>query len=211
MRVVRDQLLVRAVPRGDRRLDEIHELRTLRAACKVKVEPAVRGPDARGARVRPGPQDGLLKEEERALVAHVLPDLRAGDPRGRVRGGSGAVDALVRLHGEIDDASLLQSGPPQDLGLHSQLHFYAPRVRLRPDEARVDQPNGAVAAAGRRRPLADALDAAEAEGEELLRLGRGAGPVLRRLEVALAGRAPEDRELKCLMVDAVFGGEAERE
>lgn len=68
-------------------------------------------------------------------------------------------------------------------------------MRFRPDEPGVDESDGAVGTGLRRRALADALDAAEAQREELLGLWRGAGPVLGRLEVALAGSAPEDGEL----------------
>ena len=193
---MRDQLLVRAVPGRHGRLHEVDELGALRPRREVEVEPAVRGPDARRARVRPRAQDGLLQEEESALVAHVLPDLRAGDPARGVGGSPRAVDALVRLDGEVDDARLLQGRPPEHLGLHRELDLDPPRVRLGPDEARVDEAHAAVAAARRRRPLANALDAAEAEREELLRLGVGSGPVLRGLEVALAGCAPEERELR---------------
>ena len=57
-----------------------------------------------------------------------------------------------------------------------------------------------MAPRGRGRALPDALDAAQAEGEELFRLRGGAGPVFGRLQVALAGRAPEDGELVVLVV-----------
>ena len=53
-----------------------------------------------------------------------------------------------------------------------------------------------MAAAGGGGALADALDAPEAEGEELLGFRGCSGPVLRGLEVALAGCAPEERELE---------------
>ena len=109
---------------------------------------------------------------------------------------------------EIDDAGLLQGSAAQYLGLDGQLHFDATGVRFRPDEAGVDQPDGAVAAAGRGRPFTDALDAAEAESEELFGFRGGAGPVFRRLEVALAGGAPEDGELR--FVFWFLGWKAER-
>lgn len=161
---------------------------------------------ARRARVGPRAQDGLLQEEERALVANVLPDLRARDPARGVGRGARAVDALVRLDREVDDAGLLQGGPAEHLGLDRQLDLDAARVRLGPDEPGVDEADAAVAAARRGRPFPDALDAAQAEREELLRLRGRARPVLGRLEVALAGRAPEDRELRIFVCACVVVG-----
>ena len=193
------------MPRRDRRLHKVDELGALRPAGEVEVEPPVRGAHARRARVGPRAQDGLLQEEERALVAHVLPDLRARDPARGVGRGPRAVDALVRLDGEVDDAGLLQRRAAEHLGLHRQLDLDAARVRLGPDEPGVDEADAAVAAARGRRALADALDAAQAEREELLGLRGRARPVLRRLKVALAGRAPEDRELFFVCVGVWVG------
>ena len=195
VRVVRHQLLVRAVPRGDGRLNKVDELGALRPAGEEEVEPAVGRPNPRGARVGARPQNRLLQEEKSALVAHVLPDLGAGDPARGVGGRARAVDALVRLDGKVDDAGLLQGGSPENLGLDGQLDLDPARVGLGPDEPGVDEADAAVAAAGRGRAFADPFHAAEAEGEELLGLWGRSGPVLRGLEVALAGGAPEDREL----------------
>ena len=138
MRVVRHELLVRAVPGWDGGLNKVDEFRALRPAGEVEVEPSVGSPHARRARVGPRPQNSLLQEKKGALVTHVLPDLGAGDPRRGVGRGAGTVDALVRLHGEIDHARLLQGRPAQDLGLHGELDLDPPGVRLGPDEAGVD-------------------------------------------------------------------------
>mmetsp|Transcript_57492 Transcript_57492/g.136740 ORF Transcript_57492/g.136740 Transcript_57492/m.136740 type:complete len:224 (-) Transcript_57492:178-849(-) len=116
-------------------------------------------------------EDQLLEEEESALVVHLLPNLNAGAPRA-LGSHHVAVGALEVVDHHLHHKHLLENDPREDLLLHRQLHLEALGVGLGPDERRIDQLH-----------LVEALDALEADREELLALRLARGPRFRRVQV----------------------------
>mmetsp|Transcript_1013 Transcript_1013/g.2515 ORF Transcript_1013/g.2515 Transcript_1013/m.2515 type:complete len:539 (+) Transcript_1013:278-1894(+) len=182
--VVAHQLLVVPVPNGDDRLQKVDKLGPVRAVGHVEVDALVDVLDLEALFVRAVPDNELLEVEEGTLVRHMLPDLNAGRPRVGVGVGAVAVQAHERLHDVLHLERLLQDGAVQDLLLHRQLGLQPSRVRLRPDERRVNELD-----------LLQPLGALYAKGEQLLGLQVRAHPVLGRLQVAVALLAPQHADL----------------
>ena len=134
--------------------------------------PVARLLDAGRLDVRAVLQNDLLEPVERALVLDALAHLRHGAPH-LLR-----LDRVARVAEEVvdhvlDHKRLLQNGAVQHLFLNRELDLEAPRVRLGPHKAGVDQ--------------LDALQPAHAlqtEREQLGRLELGRDPLRRRLIVA---------------------------
>ena len=145
-----------------------------RVLVNVKSSPSrVRRTPAPAA--QPLPPDHLLHREQRARVLGALAQLHLRRPQVLGRHLVAAV-AIARAHDKLDDGALLQRRAAQHLLAHRQLHLEPPRVRLRPDPARVDEVEAAQPA-----------HAAHAHREQLGRLGLVRHPL--RVAVPLAARA----------------------
>ena len=188
--VVRHQLLV--VSRAHRHdvLQKVNHLQPVRATPVVKIEAVGLGLDADGVLLHAVFEDELLQEEEGALVLHLLTHLDARRPLIGVGGCSGARVAHVPLDHKLRHEGLLEDGAVQHLLLDREFGLQALTVGFCPDETGVHELH-----------LVQALDALDAEGEELLGLEVRADPVLGGLEVALALLAVEHG---ALLLDA-FG------
>lgn len=104
---------------------------------KVEVYAVVHLLNVDGVLVGAMLEDELLEVEESALVRDLLADLDDGAP-GVVRVRLCAVGALVVVLDVLDLERLLHDGALGDLLLHRDLDLDAPGMRLRPDEARID-------------------------------------------------------------------------
>ncbi len=133
-------------------------------------------------------QDQLLQVQEGLLVSSSLSDLNNTLP---VVLGLNSLTLIADLVHDLklDHACLLQNSTAHVL-LARDLDLDTLRVRLGPDEARIDQVQ-----------LVHALDALETQGEELTRLECCLHPCGRRLEVAFALAA----ELKQALLGQLFG------
>ncbi len=129
--------------------------------------------DRHGLVVRVHLQNQLLQVEEGFFVSGTLSHLHHTLPEVL---GLHALTLLTDLidYLELDNAGLLQNGAAHVL-LTRELDLDALGMRLCPDEAGVNQAH-----------LVHALDALQAQGEELTRLERRLDPCGRRLQVALA-------------------------
>lgn len=164
-------VLPTSVPQGSDGLEEVDELGGVAAVAEVEVEAVGHLLDADGVGVGAVLEDELLEVQEGALVVHLLARLHDGLPR--VIGEAGrAGRALHHLHDELDDEHLLEDGRREDLLLHGDLDLKPSRVGLGPHEAGVDELD-----------LVHALDALQAEGEELARLQLAVHPRVRRHQV----------------------------
>ena len=161
----------------------------MRPAAVVKVEPVGLGLDADRVPLHAVLQDELLQEQERALVLDLLPHLDARGPLVGVGGGARARVAHVPVDDKLRHERLLKDGAVQNLLLDRELRLQALAVRLRPYETRVHELD-----------LVQALDALDAERQELLALQIRADPMLGGLQVALALLAVHHR---ALLLDAL--------
>lgn len=109
-------------------------------------------------------QDQLLQEMECSLVKNFLPDLNAGSP---VVGGETllTVGTLLKCHDIYNLEALLQQHALLNGILDRQLDLDSSRVRLSPDEARIDDSH-----------FVQASQLLEAESQKLARFGHGDDP-----------------------------------
>eukprot|EP00053_Salpingoeca_punica_P010048 m.90448 g.90448 ORF g.90448 m.90448 type:complete len:608 (+) comp15261_c3_seq2:402-2225(+) len=145
-----------------------------------EVDAVWQGLDAHSERVLVVLDDHLLQVEEGALMLDLLAHLHDCVPC--VLGlGAVARGAHLVLHDVLDDKHLLQNGVGKDLLLHGELGLDALGVRLCPHKAGVDEAD-----------LVQALEAFEAERQQLARLERSLDPSRGRAEIALAVAAEKE-------------------
>lgn len=119
-------------------------------------------------------QNRLLEIQERPLVRHLLSHLHAGSPC-VVCVALCAIRALVVVLCVFHFEALLHDGAVTDFRLHRDLDLDTPRMRLRPDEAGIDDSQ-----------LVESSQFLEAESEELTGFGRGNHPRVGRRQPSVA-------------------------
>lgn len=117
--------------------------------------------------------DELLKEKESPLVVDPLSDLDLCHPQVR-RIGFLTVLALLISDYELHDKALLKKGTIEDLFLDSELDFYTSRVRLCPNEARINKLHSF-----------QTLDLLKADGKKLTRFKGSMSPGRPQVAIAL--------------------------
>ncbi len=140
-------------------------------------------------------QDHLFQEEQRLLVPRVLAQLHHRAPGVR-RELLLAVLALLKVLRELDHEALLNRHALVDFLRNGELDLDAPRVRLRVEEARVDELH-----------VLEPADLAQAERKELLALALGVDPG-RALVAAAVAALVDDRLLGDALADVVLRGDA---
>jgi hypothetical protein len=136
----RDELL--RFLRSDRcdRVEEIDEFLRLIPRGIVKVQPILNLLDIDCVLVCPMFEDELFEVKESPLVGNLLSNLYASPPcirSIRLR----AVGTLLVRHHVFDFKCLLQYNAFRDGVLNGELDLYSSRMRLRPNETCVDNPN----------------------------------------------------------------------
>mmetsp|Transcript_9609 Transcript_9609/g.22787 ORF Transcript_9609/g.22787 Transcript_9609/m.22787 type:complete len:490 (+) Transcript_9609:651-2120(+) len=171
--ILRDHLLaLHFLPARHHAQDEVLELQRVRPVQEVEVNTIWNLLDVDRLLVRFILEDELLEEVESTLVVHLLPHLDDSAP-GALRGNHVAVCALEVMDHHLNHEHLLQNHAAVNLLLDRQLQFQTPRMRLRPDERRVDELH-----------FVQALDALQTNLQQLLALRLACHPQLRGVEVS---------------------------
>mmetsp|Transcript_13990 Transcript_13990/g.17713 ORF Transcript_13990/g.17713 Transcript_13990/m.17713 type:complete len:292 (-) Transcript_13990:31-906(-) len=124
--------------RHEIRHHEVYDSIGVTLGLVLEVETFVHLLDADGLLVSSMAQNQLLQKHERPLVGHALSHLDLSLPSMR-RVGLLTVITLQVLNDELNLEGLLEERVCLHLFLHSQFDFNTTRVRLCPDEGRVEQ------------------------------------------------------------------------
>jgi len=173
--VVRDELLrCRSLDRSDGG-EEVDQAGGMGTRTEEEVEAAGGRRDSDREGSLTVLEEELLEVEEGAAVGHVLPELDDGNPLVGVglRAGAGVAESVV--DDELDGVRLLEDDAVEHLAAEAELEAEALGVGLGEDELGAGE--------GDAEPRERAVDSAEQDLHELGRLGRGAEPGPRRLEV----------------------------